>query len=350
MNIKSFKHNDWVKIYEGRWSFLTSSHWNDQFTKEIKFGKLPFISECIIFLKENRSAGWARQKDRGILGKYLARQVKKNPATIKILSRNLKFQAKNLIKFIGEKENTEATLKLYKEFWHRNLIYWHFHINVKYVADYLSPVQLKKYLPILQKARLVAEPVFKRTEDFLIGFTKLLGKKTGYNHNLLLCLTKEELKKYFGLNKLPKKSELKKRYQQSVFLSNCKSSHFFTGRLFQKIEKFVTQQNKSSIKGQPAFGGKAIGKVKIIFDPKETKGFTQGDILVTGSTRPEFLPIMRKAAAFVTDSGGILSHAAITAREMKKPCIIGTQIATKILKDGDMVEVDANKGMVKKLL
>ena len=64
-------------------------------------------------------------------------------------------------------------------------------------------------------------------------------------------------------------------------------------------------------------------------------------------TRPEFIPLIRKAAAIVTDAGGILCHAAIVAREMKKPCIVGTKVATKAFKDGDLVEVDANKGVVK---
>ena len=64
-------------------------------------------------------------------------------------------------------------------------------------------------------------------------------------------------------------------------------------------------------------------------------------------TRPEFLPLMSKASAFITDEGGITCHAAIVAREMKKPCIIGTKIGTKALKDGDMIEVDADKGVVK---
>jgi pyruvate,water dikinase len=58
---------------------------------------------------------------------------------------------------------------------------------------------------------------------------------------------------------------------------------------------------------------------------------------------------MEKAAAFVTDQGGITSHAAIVAREMKKPCIIGTKIATKVFKDGDIMEVDANKGIIRKI-
>ncbi|HYC34168.1 MAG TPA: PEP-utilizing enzyme, partial [Candidatus Paceibacterota bacterium] len=71
-------------------------------------------------------------------------------------------------------------------------------------------------------------------------------------------------------------------------------------------------------------------------------------ILVTDNTDVRFLPLMKKAAAIVTDRGGILSHAAIVARELKKPCIVGTKVATKILKDEDLVEVDAQKGVVRK--
>ena len=73
---------------------------------------------------------------------------------------------------------------------------------------------------------------------------------------------------------------------------------------------------------------------------------SEGDILVSPMTTPNFLPAMKKAAAFVTDEGGIMCHAAIVAREMKKPCVIGTKFATQIFKDGDMVEVDANTGII----
>ena len=64
-------------------------------------------------------------------------------------------------------------------------------------------------------------------------------------------------------------------------------------------------------------------------------------------TRPLFLPLIIKSSAFITDAGGTLSHAAITARELRKPCIVGTKIATRVLKDGDLVEVDANEGVVR---
>lgn len=73
----------------------------------------------------------------------------------------------------------------------------------------------------------------------------------------------------------------------------------------------------------------------------------EGNILVAMATNPTFVPVMRKAGAIVTDMGGLTCHAAIVSREWGIPCVVGTKIATKVLKDGDLVEVDANKGIVK---
>ncbi len=101
------------------------------------------------------------------------------------------------------------------------------------------------------------------------------------------------------------------------------------------------------IKGNTAFAGKVVkGKVRIIFNP-ELDQIKIGDIMVAPMTTPNFVPLMKNATAIITDEGGLLCHAAIVARELKKPCIIGTKIATQVLKDGDLVEVDANKGIVR---
>ncbi|MFA5386747.1 MAG: PEP/pyruvate-binding domain-containing protein [Candidatus Paceibacterota bacterium] len=100
-------------------------------------------------------------------------------------------------------------------------------------------------------------------------------------------------------------------------------------------------------KGQVACLGKVQGMVKIVNSTSDMHKVNDGDILVSIATNPDILPAMKKAIAFVTEQGGITSHAAIVAREMRKPCIIGTKIATKVLKDGDMIEVDANNGIVK---
>lgn len=104
------------------------------------------------------------------------------------------------------------------------------------------------------------------------------------------------------------------------------------------------------IKGMPACTGKVIGKVFLISRPEiDLNKFSQGNILVTSMTSPAFVPAIQKSKAVITDEGGLTSHAAIVAREFKKPCIVGTKVATKMLKNGDLVEVDAVAGIVRLL-
>ncbi len=106
---------------------------------------------------------------------------------------------------------------------------------------------------------------------------------------------------------------------------------------------------KQELHGSVACRGITKGTVRVCRRSTEILKVRKGDILVTTMTTPDFVPAMRKAGAIVTDEGGITSHAAIVSRELKKPCIIGTKIATKVLKDGDMVEVDAEKGIVRRI-
>jgi len=101
------------------------------------------------------------------------------------------------------------------------------------------------------------------------------------------------------------------------------------------------------LEGQIAYKGKVNGKVVVISSVKRLNKVKKGDILVASMTMPKYLQAMKKASAFITDEGGITCHAAIIAREMKKPCIIGTKIATKVLRDGDLVEVDADNGIIR---
>lgn len=107
-----------------------------------------------------------------------------------------------------------------------------------------------------------------------------------------------------------------------------------------------TSKNDALVSGQSACPGTATGHVKIVKPGDLGKPFPEGTILVCDFTSPDYVGIMQKAAAIVTDRGGILSHAAIVARELKKPCIVGTGNATKLLKDGQTITVDATTGIV----
>jgi len=103
------------------------------------------------------------------------------------------------------------------------------------------------------------------------------------------------------------------------------------------------------VKGLAASLGKARGTARIVNSSREIDKVNEGDILVAVMTRPVYILGMKRAAAIVTDEGGLTCHAAIVARELKIPCIIGTKFATRVLKDGSEVEVDASKGEVRVL-
>jgi len=110
---------------------------------------------------------------------------------------------------------------------------------------------------------------------------------------------------------------------------------------------FKVREDIKEIKGTVANKGIVRGIVKVVLSARDFAKFNNGEVLVTSMTRPEFVPLVKKSIAVVTDEGGITCHAAIVSRELNRPCIIGTKIATKFFRDGNLVEVDANKGILR---
>ncbi len=149
--------------------------------------------------------------------------------------------------------------------------------------------------------------------------------------------------------------EIALRQKKCVGYYTDKLEFVFNHQNFDAIVKPLMEKkvdpNLKELKGTVASMGRGVvrGKVRILLHPKEWAKMQQGDILVAPMTSPEYIFAMKKAAAIITDEGGMTSHAAIVSRELKLPCIVGTQIATKLFKDGEEVEVDTNKGIVKKI-
>ncbi|KKU48047.1 hypothetical protein A3H10_01060 [Candidatus Uhrbacteria bacterium RIFCSPLOWO2_12_FULL_46_10] len=150
--------------------------------------------------------------------------------------------------------------------------------------------------------------------------------------------------------------EIMEMYKTEKILDSKKRLKYHAVSLNEKIKVFwgnygeeEKKINKKEIRGVVACKGYARGQVKVIIDIPDLIKVKTGDILVSSYTNPNMVPAMERAVAIITNIGGLTSHAAIVAREMNKPCIIGTKIATQVFKDGDLVEVDANKGVVRKL-
>lgn len=157
----------------------------------------------------------------------------------------------------------------------------------------------------------------------------------------------------FLIEKIPSISELNERRKFSCFIVTKDKLDLKIGKEARKFAKNLNLLEDffhlKETKGQCAYIGKVRGYVKIVQIPSDISKMNKGDILISQATSPDLLPAMKLAGAIVTNTGGLICHAAITSRELKLPCVVGTGNATLIFRDGDLVEVDANKGVIKKI-
>lgn len=118
------------------------------------------------------------------------------------------------------------------------------------------------------------------------------------------------------------------------------------------IRVFSASSDQSELVGSVGSRGTRSvyhGIARILLSPKDGDKVRKGDFIVATMTSPDYVAIMQRAQGFITDEGGVTCHAAIVGREMNKPAIIGTKIGTQVLHDGDRIEVDTEKGTVKKI-
>jgi phosphohistidine swiveling domain-containing protein len=168
----------------------------------------------------------------------------------------------------------------------------------------------------------------------------------------LLFLTPRELKGLI-LHGTPSIHDAKERRKFSCLIAKKDGVKTLTGHRARTFYDGLALENGLSkltgTSGQCAYPGKARGIAKKILVPEDMKKMKKGDIIVSQATSPDLMPAIHKAAAIVTNTGGLICHAAIIARELKIPCIVGTANATRIFEDGDTIEVDAIKGTVRKI-
>lgn len=116
-----------------------------------------------------------------------------------------------------------------------------------------------------------------------------------------------------------------------------------------KEESAATKAPRGPLRGTVAFPGVVKGSVRIVNNVDQMSAMKQGEILVSIATSPNIVGAMKKAAAIVTDEGGLTCHASIVSRELGIPCVVGTIFGSSVLRDGDRVRVDARRGIVEKL-
>lgn len=121
------------------------------------------------------------------------------------------------------------------------------------------------------------------------------------------------------------------------------------GKMYENFSPKVAAPQAAILTGRAGSPGKVTGRARVIDSLSESPQLEADEILVCRMTTPDYVPLMQQAAAIVTDMGGILSHAAIVARELGKPCLTATGNATTLLNTGQLIEVDADAGIVRLL-
>ncbi len=201
--------------------------------------------------------------------------------------------------------------------------------------------------------------VYDIFETFRTEYEELLTEAESF---LIRKVRNEHNEKQISLYSLPELFENEK-IDEKELNKRSRGYLFFNGEMIideaDDINDYLKENNivlskeedtgSIELVGASAYGGVASGKVTKISGEQDFYKMEDGNILVASMTVPKYLPVMKKAAAVITDEGGVLCHAAIIAREFKIPTLIGTKYATKVLKDGDIVTVDANGGKIKYL-
>ncbi len=223
------------------------------------------------------------------------------------------------------------------------------------LGKYSLPPELRRAVDVIRNFGYLYSDIKKQhTSQASVGFgelIKFLAKKANMNAFPLHYATLEELIDLAG-GKAPDEKILAQRVASGVSILRSPNRYYeFVNEteakeimgLAGKLE--ITQV--SQLKGMPANSGFYTGPARVVINVSQIAKVQEGDVLVAPMTTVGYVPAMKKAGAIITDIGGITSHAAIVSRELGIPCIVGLKIATSSLKDGDIVEVNANHGMVR---
>ncbi|PIN86594.1 hypothetical protein COV19_03685 [Candidatus Woesearchaeota archaeon CG10_big_fil_rev_8_21_14_0_10_44_13] len=222
---------------------------------------------------------------------------------------------------------------------------------------------LKPVVDIVQKlalSRMQIKSCWAGTDFYLMPLINEISKRTGESvQSISKYYLIEEIKMLLDGRLL---SEQEKQNRKLCFVGLLKDGKeiYESGDEAEKLAKkelkdLYEVKETSEIKGDTANPGNVVGIARILEsnNVEQTRGlrasFKKGEILITQMTQPSIMDIAGRASAIVTDEGGMLSHAAIISREFDIPCIVGTHFATTLIKDGEMIEVDANKGTVRKI-
>lgn len=325
-------------------TFLTASIFTD--THLISFKKIfNFKYFSFVFWYQHVNGQISFYKDgKGykLLSEILAKRYLKDFSLAKKTANKLIKVSDEINSFIKQHKTLDSLLKKWDYFYNTYRDFFAYHQAMYYPSEYLinnknkikDKKKVDKIVDVLDQAYKYNEIVVPNVEKYFVDL--------GIGHLSHIEINKEVLK---NIKNKPKRRSIALLGGKTYILS-FKRATDINKKIQANYRKWLNA--RKNIKGIIANKGKVKGKVRLIKDLSLLGTCKAGDVLVTTMTRPQYNAAIKKVAAIVTDEGGMLCHASMLAREFGIPCIVGTRNATSILKNGDVVMVDANKGEVKK--
>jgi len=220
--------------------------------------------------------------------------------------------------------------------------------NIKWMKETNFETDLIPYNSRKVKKYLKYSILYKLPNKRLVRLITMEGNLISLNDYLVHCREEEAgiAKGVYLLDVIEdlKKASEKKEDKKSVSLANkILKKYAFLKQKKQRKQKIFD----GKIQGKGIYGGKVIGRVTLIRRRGKVVNMKEKGIIVAKMTSPDFVIMISKIKGIITDEGGKLCHAAILAREFGIPCVVETEIATKAIKDRDIVQLDADLGVVK---
>ena len=213
-------------------------------------------------------------------------------------------------------------------------------------GDLQELVELVRNLIYLKAHRI---DIYARSLSNALGLFDEIAKRLEVTFENLLKLTGEEILDALRGGEVPRDFDKRATY---LYVLIDGELHYFHGKARAEAEKILYKNDYSSmreLRGRTAYPGVVRGPARVLMTDLDLHKLKKGDILIANLTNPNFDPAFGIVAGVVTDEGGMLCHSAIMAREFKIPCVIATKLATQVFKDGDMLEIDAAGGTVRKI-
>jgi phosphohistidine swiveling domain-containing protein len=345
---------NWQKVVTREYPFLWSDYTNDAYKAMEKV--VGTTLRYNLFYGDKNMLNIYRDP-RDVEHSYeLVDRIAKNPAVVKtmmdtydeLVARNYQL-FKEIANLKNRNDIKKKLIELDKNFL-QTVMYYLFFVFLGYGADKPNIKKfLKKYGQRFDKLRMYTIDM-----DMKYKFPKCFSKYDKTLLDLAPFMKRKELLVFLKTGKINRDKIKQRAKNYLVITKDLRTKEYKLTDISKVLKKELAHLKIDTqtklITGQAACLGNARGKAVIVFSKKDYYKIKTGNILVTPMTKPDIVPYLKRVKGIVTNDGGALSHASIISREMKIPCLTGTKYATDIIKDGELLYLEASKGSVKRLV